>query len=1060
MSGGEDTMYPCGTCASPVTWDDMGLCCDQCNTWFHATCQRVSNLEYENLASSDHLQWLCSHCKADRANTLEGQKPSNKWAINRATMNIGTLNIRGLKTVNLSDAKKEHIASDMDRYNLLVLAIQETHLSDTTTETIRATGSKTSYTLFLSASAHRPNTNVERAGVGMIVRQDINAQFTPISSRLCMLKIKHHNRHIVLINAYAPTQPVSEKHPERRESLYSELEATMRTVKNRDELIVLGDFNAKTGGSHEEYHQNMGPFGKGKCTNSNGKELLDFANRHDLTLSNTLFRHKAAHIATWEGEMINPASNRRNPYRNQIDYILVKTKSRHKVIDSRSHNGMATFTDHRMVRMKLNIKPQTIKGKMTSRTLDYEKLKDPQTRSKYSFNVELKLMDEEDEKIRRGDNIGPQEKWDMIAKANTQAAEEILGYKSRKRYSDPDIVQLSKEQQDLHQMTNSTADPEKRKLLKQARTTTMRKLHKAIKRGKEAEIEREIEEIENTKDDSNRMYKAVRNLQRMKKKEPLVVQSGEGITTDTNEQIRIVGEFFEGMFSSDKEPEIEDIAPRAMAVPFTEGEVTKAVKSLKNGKTPGIDSITSEQLKCGPLAAHGIISDILNQIAATGTFPRELNQGILIPLQKPGKTKGPPGHLRPIVLLSILRKILAICLLGRLGDRMNNHIPLSQAAYRSGRGTTEQLFAMKILAEKAITSCDYQTCILMMDMSKAFDTVRRSQIIEDLKQVLEPDELHLIKILIKDVQLSVKINGQTGTAFRTNIGTPQGDGLSPILFTLYLAKALTPSPPPALADHAYFSNAPPGKMIPLQYADDICWIGINNREGINTIKETIPKLLSQRNLQINQGKTEEFTISREGDDAWKTCKYLGTLMDTKSDIVRRKQLANGAMNRIKPITTDRHLDLGIKLRALNAYVASVFLYNSETWTLTKASSEEIDVFHRRLLRRILNIHYPAIISNSDLYARTKEKAWSVRIENRRLRFLGHILRLPEETPVRSAWRESLRPHRRPRGAPKLTWQRQISSDLKKRGVQLQDALSLAKDRGSWRSSVVNGCRLK
>ena len=36
-------------------------------------------------------------------------------------------------------------------------------------------------------------------------------------------------------------------------------------------------------------------------------------------------------------------------------------------------------------------------------------------------------------------------------------------------------------------------------------------------------------------------------------------------------------------------------------------------------------------------------------------------------------------------------------------------------------------------------------------MSKAFDTVRRNTLIEDLAQILDPAELHMIKILVEDV---------------------------------------------------------------------------------------------------------------------------------------------------------------------------------------------------------------------------------------------------------------------------------------------------------------------
>ena len=48
----------------------------------------------------------------------------------------------------------------------------------------------------------------------------------------------------------------------------------------------------------------------------------------------------------------------------------------------------------------------------------------------------------------------------------------------------------------------------------------------------------------------------------------------------------------------------------------------------------------------------------------------------------------------------------------------------------------------------------------------------------------------MMKILLKDVKLSVRIGKEFGEKIPTNIGIPQGDCLSPILITVYLADAL------------------------------------------------------------------------------------------------------------------------------------------------------------------------------------------------------------------------------------------------------------------------------
>ena len=68
-----------------------------------------------------------------------------------------------------------------------------------------------------------------------------------------------------------------------------------------------------------------------------------------------------------------------------------------------------------------------------------------------------------------------------------------------------------------------------------------------------------------------------------------------------------------------------------------------------------------------------------------------------------------------------------------------------------------------------------------------------------------------------------------------------------------------------------------------------------------------------------------------------------------------------------------------------------------------ASLNELDIAHRKHLRRILNIRWPTgVISNEALYARCNVTPLSVRVSKFRWRMLGHILRGQEDSPANTS----------------------------------------------------------
>ena len=96
------------------------------------------------------------------------------------------------------------------------------------------------------------------------------------------------------------------------------------------------------------------------------------------------------------------------------------------------------------------------------------------------------------------------------------------------------------------------------------------------------EVERKIitivAEIENTKDDSYKMFKAVRGLNQIKQKQPLLIETENGVTSNQKEQVRIVTIFFKEFFNNPEMPRLLNIPPSKMNKPFTTEEIKLASK--------------------------------------------------------------------------------------------------------------------------------------------------------------------------------------------------------------------------------------------------------------------------------------------------------------------------------------------------------------------------------------------------------------------------------------------------------------------------------------------------
>ena len=93
-------------------------------------------------------------------------------------------------------------------------------------------------------------------------------------------------------------------------------------------------------------------------------------------------------------------------------------------------------------------------------------------------------------------------------------------------------------------------------------------------------------------------------------------------------------------------------------------------------------------------------------------------------------------------------------------DQLSSKIPRDQAAYQGGRSVAEQVFTIKILAEKAITSSNYKLYILLLNMSKAIVTVNSHKLFEGLEEIMLPEELPILQILTNDVKIKMSVGSE------------------------------------------------------------------------------------------------------------------------------------------------------------------------------------------------------------------------------------------------------------------------------------------------------------
>ena len=510
---------------------------------------------------------------------------------------IATLNVQGLN----KPQKQKLMADDFIENKLFCLLIQETKIKKIDTINLYSSSNKK---LILYNSGH--NTKSEK-GVGIVVEENTKLEFKAVSERICLAKIKANNKSIVVISAYSPTLDQTKKNPENTEKFYNDLTMTVQSSKS-NMILIGGDFNARTKISDNIERQNyaniLGAYAR-NTINQNGRYLIDFCKINKLKISNTFFKHKPSHQTTWKSPM-KMAKDRKNQYRFQIDYILVGNLRGTKIKDTRSYNSYRTPTDHKPVVTEINLKRIYIKNQPREPSINVLQLKENQ--EAYRENIKGKLT-----LLENNHDIPIQEKWNKITELLKESAVEIVGRKTKNKTQGNETIKiLSEKQKELMKKINIITNVERKHEVKKERNKILTQIHNEIKKEKKEKMFKTIDDLIVEPNDSRKMFSVVKNLKRMKPQKPLLIETKGGLSTsDEKEQANIIAEHFKKIFFKNAET-YPKITPVPMSQPFTKEEVNEAVRSMKNGKSPGIDEVNVELIKYATQEIYSKIADIYN----------------------------------------------------------------------------------------------------------------------------------------------------------------------------------------------------------------------------------------------------------------------------------------------------------------------------------------------------------------------------------------------------------------------------------------------------------------
>jgi exonuclease III len=986
---------------------------------------------------NSHGLATCAARDREDAQSLNGMDSLNRIRQRRGYMDIGIWNVRSL------GSKESELVEEAAKYRLDIVGVSESKLKGKGTRDLD-NGWKLFYSGIDDPRAHA------HAGVGILTSPRMAEQvieWSPMSERVAILRLNVGSRNLALVQIYAPNDG------KEYTTFLDEVTEALETVPPTESVMLIGDFNAHVGNDDQTWRGVIGRNGPADF-NHNGRLLLDFCACSGLSIMNTYFQHRDVHKYTWYRETCGQKS--------LIDLAIVSAALRAQVMDVRVRRGAELSTDHHLVVCRLRTQSLAkISTKTRSRKayrIRWERLKEENVAKKFADNVDRQFSQIPSTELEA------ESEWGLFKVGIISAAAKICGLKRVAK--DPakrctpwwtkEIQSLAQEKKRAYRvwlsmpnLTSRGAYCDAKKAVKEAVAAAKAKSWENFGVALESNF-REAPKV---------FWQTIRRLRTGKVASIKSVKDRNGaILTGEEEILQRWREYFEELLNpvehGDQYLELQGWGENNP----TQAEVEAAIKSLKPGKAAGVDEIRPEMLKALGKGGLRWLTRVLEIAWKTGKVPQDWQTGVVVPIFKKGDQRECSNY-RGITLLSLPGKVYAKVLHSRLTEVVDQKIQDEQCGFRRGRGTTDQLFLLQQIAEKAWEYAQ-PVYISFVDLEKAYDRVDRRLMWKTLEEYgVNRQLIRAIASMYSDSKSCVRILGRKSEMFRVDAGLRQGCVLSPLLFIIYMDRIARRS----LGQESVTIGSVNASH--LLFADDLAILASSQSE-LQCALDRFALECEAASMRINTAKTETLVISRNPRECTlqvsgvplqqvEKFKYLGVLFVSNGswdqEIDRRIGAAAAVMRQLyRGAVCKRELSNKAKLAVFKSIFIPTLTYGHELWVVTERTRSRIQAAEMRFLRRIAGLTLRHRVRSSAIREKLNVEPLLLQIERSQLRWLGHLLRMPSERLVHRIW-SACPVGTRPRGRPRSRWRDQVSRICERLPLRnWADIKTAAEDRTKWR----------